>query len=347
VRGADNIGPDLSSLPDKRLTLIFLDKFNTKPFYNSVRRIKFKRLGGQKMSSKNLIMKRIIDSLTESCQSREDLKKVILGENKTLSHEALMKRCKRYINTLVGLGLMEERGGKYCWYTYENAFEYHEDYDAKVRHSRDLIPALENVSGIVRGKYSLDVDMERGFNMNQDMLKTYAQEHLLYYPEIWETFEKYEAKRKETEKRIKTFEDELGSRLNSTLNQEPKWSEEGIRLTDNKDIPSIPYLIYDCILNEQVAKSINLKCERGKIWFRGYLVARGKKPKHLKEFIKKEISDRSNIHRVDAIKAYAKESLKIQETIRPKIEELVMKITWGEPLLGKCTGCPKGYFMKK
>lgn len=311
------------------------------------------------MSSKNLIMKRMVDSLKEGCQSREDLKKLILGEISNLSDEALMKRCKRYINTLLELGLIVERGGKYCWYTYEHAFEYHEDYGAKVKHSRDLIPALENITGIVRGKYSLDVDMERGFHINQDLLKTYAKEHLRHYPEIWKALENYEVKKEGEEKMIKAFKDNLQSRLNSTLNQEPKWSEGEMRLTDNKDIPSIPDLIYDCILNEQTADSINLKFERGEIWFRGYLVAKGNDPEHLKEeisdeikeFLKKEISDeisdKSNIQRVDAIKRSARESLKIRETIRPKVEELVMKITWGEPLLGKCTGCPKGYFMKK
>ena len=300
------------------------------------------------MSAKNNIMRKMVDHLKEKCLSTEDITKLIREQIPKLSDEALRKRCKRYITTLRELGLIEERGvGEYCWYTYENAFEYHEDYEAKIRHSRDLIPALESIAGIVRGRYSPDVDMERAFYMNQDLLKTYAREHLRHYPEIWEIFEKYEAKRKEAEKRIEAFKDELGSKLNSTLNQESKGSEGGIRLTDKKDIPGIPYLIYDYILNGQAADSINLKCERGEIWFRGYLVAKGNDSKHLEEFLKKEISDRSNIQGVDRIKGVDKESFEIQETIRPKVEELVMKIRWGESLLGKCAGCPRGYFVKK
>lgn len=299
------------------------------------------------MSSKNSIMGKIVDSLKQGCQSREDVMKIISGNIPSLSAETLRKRCGRYITTLTALGLIEERGGKYCWFTYENIFEYHEDYEAKVKHSRDLIPALESIAGIVRGKYSLDVNIERAFHMNQDMLKTYAKEHLRHYPEIWKIFENYEAKRKEAEKRIEAFNDDLKRKLNSTLNQKSKWAKGGIRLTDNKDIPSIPDLIYGYIMSEQAADSVNIKCETGEISFSGYLVARGNNPKHLKEFLKKEISDRSNIQKVDAIKRSSKESLKIQETIRPKVEELAMKIAWGEPLLGECTGCPKGYFVKK
>ena len=299
------------------------------------------------MSAKNNVMRRIVDDLKEKCLSAEDITKLIREQIPKLSDEALRKRCKRYITTLMELGLIEIRGDKYCWYTYENAFEYHEEYEAKIRHSRDLIPALENIAGIVRGRYSPDVDMERAFYMNQDLLKTYAREHLRHYPEIWGIFEKYEAKRKEAEKRIEAFKDELGSKLNSTLNQESKGSEGGIRLTNKKDIPGIPYLIYDCILNGQPADHINLESERGKISFRGYVVGEGNNPRDLEEFLRKEVVDKSNIQRVDAIKRSAKESLKIQETIRPKVEELAMKITWGEPLLGKCAGCPRGYFVKK
>lgn len=288
------------------------------------------------------IMKTIIDALKEKCHSVEDFKGLVKKELPKLSPDALRKRVTRYLNELEILGLVEERSDKYCWYTYESLFKGREDYSAKLKHSRDLIPALREIAKITRGrKYLLSEEKEE--YMSQEYMKVLvegAKSHLKSYPEIWKLLNRWKEKEDKASREREMFTGCLMERLRGKFGKlvEPSKSFRLTSFVGN----NIPLLIYAQIRYNYQSQ---LQIKNEEIWFGGNLVAKGKHLyRKIDEFIKREREDESNIKTIKQIEKIENKAFEIRRTLQQEMRKLILKIESGEPLLGGCETCPKIYF---
>ncbi|MEM3648439.1 MAG: helix-turn-helix domain-containing protein [Thermoproteota archaeon] len=165
---------------------------------------------GQKTSARKLkIMKEIVNTLRSKACSVEEIKDLVKREVPNISPDALRKRVSRYLDFLRELGLVEKRDGKYYWYFYPH-LSPREDYEAKLKHSRKLIPFLEfvvqyyeylEVPTYLAVKYEQLMEYYKReisfWRLPPPHLTEYKQlieaveEHLKYYEEIWQLLSEY------------------------------------------------------------------------------------------------------------------------------------------------------------
>lgn len=286
-------------------------------------------------------MRSLVDVLKDKCHSKEELICILRDNFRNKSREALRKRCERYLRKLEGLGLVEKRGDKYCWYTYENLFKDREDYSAKLVHSRQLIPALRKIAGILLSGYSMG---QEEYVSPEDMalFVNGAKEHLRAYPKLLGLLNSRDQMEKKAKQERQRFKGYLMEKLRKEFEKEPVVDPvQGFKLPSFVG-STFPLLICRHIL---YGSPIDLKLEGEKIWFGSRLVAKGSHLlSNMRKFKKSESEDEFNIEAARRVGKLEEKAREAQRRFRQEIRKLILRIESGEPLLGGCEICPKIYF---
>lgn len=289
--------------------------------------------------------KHLIDTLKEKCCTKKELQKLLVEDPSSSDHshgaDADRKKCERFIVKFKSLGLVEERGDKYCWYLYLNDFKDQETLSSKLLHSQKLIHALRRVGGLsLPSNVTQEVDKLESIE-EAAIHNECAKNHLRTYPKIWQLHEKHEKTMLEAEENSNRFKTNLKERLEKQVGKKTVNADKGVNL-DSFVGSNIPSLIHSHIANERPTQ-IELK-ENEEIWDTGSLVAKGG---HLlgkiSKFIEQETGDENNASIVKRNKQIEKEAFDVQRELQHEIRMLVERVESGEPLLGGCDACPKVY----
>jgi hypothetical protein len=278
----------------------------------------------------------LIQALQERPQSKGKLKNILKGAQKEdLSDDAIRKKLERALGEFGELGLVEERDNKYCWYIYTNVSKGHEDYTAKLEHSRLLILGLERLAGFAANENPEDIVI----------LVSCAESHLMAYPEIWGQLRDYREANESANRAREMFIDDIGAKMGKELNEQLMDPDKASRLQSfvGSTIPSSIYALM------RYRSTPSYKIDGDEMWLGGsVLVARGMHlfPK-IREFIENEIKDEVNLKVVEDIKVIESKSLNLQLQLQQEIRKLIIKIKSGEPLASACDTCPKVLFSPK
>jgi len=291
---------------------------------------------------KSLILKSIVEALRKRCLSVKDLKDIVSGKDSRLSSDAVRKRVSRYLKGLASLGLVEERGGKYCWYIYTDVFKDREDHDVKLNHSCKMIPALRQIVGITLARDTFGPD--EYIDEDLRILEECAEDHLRGgYPDVWKLLTDYREVKEKVKQRRKLFYSALMEKMRKEFETETilEPSKEGRHQSFIGS--NIPLLIRSRI---QYGPSSRLHLEGDRIWLDKIMVAKGK---HLftdvRDFIESETEDEINKNVVKQIEKFRNKATKIGRELEQKIRKLILRIESGGLLLGGCEICPI-YFSK-
>jgi len=287
-------------------------------------------------------MKHILNALKDKPYSKKELIRILKKKFPQSSEEASRKKCERYLRKLQGLGLVEKRGDKYCWYTYENLFKDREDYSAKLLHSRQLILALREITGIRLPRYSVSGQEEYVSPEDMTLFVKCAEDHLRAYPEVWRFLEDSKRIREKVERERGMFCANLMEKLRKEFEKEPIVEPNKASRCQSFVKSNLPLLIYTHIV---YGSPTALRLEREKIWFGGSLVAKGSHLSNsIREFVKRETEDESNIEAARRIGKIEGKAVEPQRRLQQEIRKLILRIESGEPLLGGCEICPRIYF---
>lgn len=290
-------------------------------------------------------MRSLVNALKDKCHSKEELICILWDNFRNKSREALRKRCARYLRKLQGLGLVEKRGDKYCWYIYINDFKDREDGDTKLLHSHKLISALRRIAEIIWPRYVVAPQKEYVSAEDMEILEKCAEDHLRAYPEIWRFLEDSKRIREKVERERGRFCANLMEKLRKEFEKEPIVESNKASRYQSFVKNNIPLLIYTHIV---YGSPTALRLEGEKIWFGDRLVAEGSHLSNsIREFIKRETEDEFNIEAARRIKKIEEDAFIPQQKLQQEIRKLVLRIESGEPLLGGCEICPKLYFSAK
>jgi len=287
-------------------------------------------------------MKQIIDALEKKPCNKKELLTILRDLFPKKHEEALRKKCERSLNKLRTLGLVEEHNGVYHWYFYLNIYEGHEDRNAKLLHSKRLVPAMKRIAGIYAHPNLTGQPIE--FESQEEALirDACAEKHLSAYEIIWPRFGELERKKETAEKEKDKFNLYLTQKLRTAFGGKLVNSSKGNRSKSYvKD--NIPSLVYSQILSNQQPLPLEVT-DDGEIWLDGLLIAKDKGLySKVKRFIEKETTDESNIATAFQIRKIGNETFEDQLKLQHEVQKLIMRIECGEPLLGSCETCPKIY----
>ena len=278
--------------------------------------------------------KQLIDALKCRSYSKKELLEVLKEDFPSDSRDAMRKRLERHLSKLITLGLVEKRGNKYCWYIYLNFLD--ENYTVKLNHSRGLIPALRRISG----EYGCYNDQEKtilGYAKNNDEC---VESHLLAYPEIFGIYQEFQKLRHKMEEEKKQFLTKLNERVKKAF-REIKIADNYPRTSEIYVRKQISSLIYRLVISKS---SPNLRVVGEHVFVGDIQVARGFHLfERIKEFLRRETEDESNISIITRIEKREKDSSIIQNKLRKKMLELISRVNSGEKLKSKCNNCPEVY----
>jgi len=291
---------------------------------------------------KSPIKKSIIEALRARCRSVKDLKDIVNKKYPELSSDAVRKRVSRYLKELVKLGLVEERDGEYCWYIYINDLKDREDYDVKLNHSREMIPALRQIAGITLARDTFGPD--EYIDENLRYLEKGAEDHLMSgYPDVWNLLTDYREEKEKVKHRRNLFYSALMEKMRKKFEKETilEPGKEGRHQSFIGN--NIPSLIRSRI---QYGSPSRLHLDDDRIWLDKIMVAKGK---HLftdiEDFVERETEDEINIIMVKQIEKIRNKATEIGSELEQEIGKLILRIKSGGPLLGGCEICPI-YFSK-
>jgi hypothetical protein len=304
------------------------------------------------------VIKLLIDCLREEPCTRKKLRRKMVESFPEVSGSALSHGLGRCLEKLKEWGLVtewESTEGKnvYYWYFYPNLKEP-ESYQAKVEHSRKLIPALKLIAELRRVRELEFTDLRE-----MRLCMEAAEEHLKYYPEIWGMLDKYRGLVREADEGEEEFRGRIEGLLRERFGDEVReYSPKHESFVSIK----IPYEIYSYIngrlqpeydekgdvrrwlyIHEPSELKSLFKVEGEELWFRDVIVAKGiSLHQEVRKLIEDEVTSEENIGKVEEIRwkryeAYAKILPKLQD----EISSLIHRIECGEPLKGRCSREPE------
>ncbi len=302
------------------------------------------------MSSMNVVM----NALKDRPLSRAEIEKLIIAKDEKCSKGAAYHRRERYITKLEGFKLVEERGGKYCWYIYVNMFQNETDYEVKLKHSVQLILGLRYLVGIPLLDYRYpspstlkEVDQLSVQSDDLEMLEKCAEEHLIVYPEIFLALNKKRKAIKDATTMSKAFESALMDKLKCEFGELVKPLEvPRSQSTYVNDV--LPSLMLKCILDRSLLPENkddgldDYSIYDQIIRFQGYIIGNGCNIfEKLKEFICRELNSVENTQKAKQFE----EQLQLIDSfgieLMERIRALILRIKGGEPLKSECDICPK------
>jgi predicted transcriptional regulator len=289
-------------------------------------------------------MQPLIDGLIQRPSTKKQLLSMLQAVFPSKTREALRKLVERNLQKLQSYGLVQKRGDYYCWYLYLNDFKSFEDRDAKLSHSRKLVPALRRLVGISLGFYSVGQPMETESQEDSRIRDVCAETHLASYPDIWKQFEDFRRNVEQAEREKKRFSDHLKEKLTAVFGEGSVQSSSARGKSDSYVSENMPSLIYRQILEKRRSVDVKLNEDSETIWVEGIMIAKGKSLLgQITDFITEEIRDESNLATVYKVVEIEKRTSEVQSKLQECVRRLIMRIEAGEPLLGGCDTCPKVY----
>lgn len=191
--------------------------------------------------------------------------------------------------------------------------------------SRQLIPALREIAGIIAPRYSVSGGAEE-YVSPEDMklLVKVAEDYLKADPELQRPFEDFREKNEEVAQAKKSFIDSLMDKLTQKFGKElvvEPIKESKYQSFVGRNIPSLicSHMLYGA--------PTDLKPDGEKIWYGDSLVAKGRHfLESIEEFIKHESEDKSNIETIEQIEKKEDEAHKAQLKFQPEIRKLIIRI---------------------
>jgi len=289
-------------------------------------------------------MKAIIEALKQKCLSSEEIEKVIISIKFNIKKDNLRKTRVRDLERLIYYGLVEKRGGKYCWYIYQNWFENYEDYYIKLEHSRQLIPGLEELAGLRVNRVHLAAPHDEYVNpYDLEILTNCAKEHLMSYNDIYPLLEDYRVKNKKNSLLKDQLEEDLKGKLRIEFGEPIDVSARArTSIFVGSNIPLIisANLLYGSTTNLELrGEEIRAHGQAG-----GVVIAKGSKLfEKLEEFIKRETEDNKNVEIAEKIRDNERICMKAYGKLKEDMRKLIIRINSGETLRGRCDTCPEVY----
>ena len=289
-----------------------------------------------------LSMAKTVEKLMEKpCSKKELVEELVrFGTVRNTAYKQVMRNLKK----LEAWRLVTRKGVTYYWYIYPNTSKDHASFETKLHHSQLLIPALKSIAGIEDRVLGVSYPTDRDGNpipwWKLNILIDSAKEHLLFYPDLWETFKDYEDYNSEAKKIQSELEKELEKRIKDEIGIKPKEDPT----TESFVLMNICKAIYDYINrvpSPNIEELITYNEVTEESHFNYYRVAKGMDPSVIKNFVSHQINDESIKSKVrDAEKNQAEANKKFNE-LQKLIEKLIIKIEGGEPLKGRCQECPE------
>lgn len=189
-------------------------------------------------------------------------------------------------------------------------------------YSRQMIPALRKIAGIVEPKYSVSGEEEYTSPEDMKILVEMTKDALRKDPKLRELFENFEQKNEEVEQMKIVFTDVLMKKLTKELGKTVN-AKKATRLQSfvGDKLPSL-------ICNHMLCGSLpDLYVEDKEIWLGGRRVAKEDKDfSKIDEFVKRETADESNITTLEQIKKIKLDALEAQRKLRLEIRKLIIRI---------------------
>lgn len=294
--------------------------------------------------TKIAIMKDIVEELKQGCldfrQIKETIEKFVRSKKyakfQHASSESIRKRVSRIVEELVKLGLVVERGDKYCWYIYTVELD---DYGVRLKHSNQLLSALNNMIGIRPASEVFNLQAEV-YDEHMKPLETYAEDHLRTYENVWKLLEKYRRLKSETNARIEMFRQNLMKSLKESFEaktiSDPSEASKHDRFV-GANLPRL--IIYHVLFGSQSSPTLNT--QNGEVRFEESLVGKGKEDlfSEICNFIKIETEDETNKGVISQIQEMQRETSETFTAFEGEINKLILRIQGGIPLQGRCELC--------
>lgn len=292
------------------------------------------------------VLKAVIEALKKKCLMKEEVELIIIEKKSNIKKDALRKRRGRCLEKLKTLGLVQQRGEKYCWYIYPNLFKNLKNHNIKWEHSRLLIPALRELAGLRVNRIHLAAPHEEYVDpYEMEILTECAKEHLLLYKDIYSLLEDSMNKNNNYHRLKEQLEDNLKGKLRRIFG-EPMDAIKG-SLEPSFVGKNIPFIIYHNLMYGS-SISLDLMGEDIRAFGQaagGYVVAKGSQLfEKLKDFIKRETEDQSNIIAAKQVLKSERDWTKSHNKLKDEIRKLIIRIKGGETLRGECKTCPRVYF---
>jgi hypothetical protein len=225
-----------------------------------------------------------------------------------------------------------------------NDFKDRDDYGAKLQHSRRLIPALRRIAGVVLPNYAKSLEEIEDL-LDLEILERCAEDHLRAYPKHWERLEEYRS----ISRRLVTQRAMFCDGLLESLRGE--FRNEGIRESSKQSKyrsfvgSNIPLLICSQLVYSSPRQLI---LDEEKVWFGDSLVAKGSHLfERIEKFIEQETKDGPNIEAARRIRENETEAIRVRQGLEIEMRKLILRIKYGETLLGDCDTCPRIYFSNR
>jgi hypothetical protein len=283
-------------------------------------------------------MKHLLKALMEKPRSKAELVTILRADFPQNSQEALRKKCDRFLEKFQKLGLLVERGDKYCWYIYVDLWKDREDYHVKLNHSAKLIPALRRVAGIYMSS-RLQNENEYESPADAAINEGCAEDHLRADLRVWKLLDDYQRLVVRAQRERSRFNACLIQKLVKEFGSKPVEASKSSKLKSfiGNNIPSV---IYSQIAYEP---SPFVKNKDGKIWAGDTLIAKGQLFGKVTKFLVRETADKSNMLVVSQIKKIEGDTSDAQRKLQEEIRRIILKIESGQPLIGGCETCPQVY----
>ncbi|MHA1711326.1 MAG: hypothetical protein ACTSUS_04590 [Candidatus Freyarchaeota archaeon] len=286
------------------------------------------------------VTKLLISWLRGKPYTRRELMNMLRRKFPEVRSDALSHALMRCLEKLVEWELVNRRDGYYSWYIYIDEFKSRELYEAKLHHSRRLIPGLRLVAGLSRTRrYSVvGEEVEYLTPWEAERLRQCALDHLRCYPELWKLYEEHE--------RLDEIAEKTRSKLIRSIEGRLRGEFKGEHIVDPGKVSrlrrfvgsNVPSLVVSRILYGSPREP---RPEGDELWFGAYLVAKGPPELHerIEAFI--EVEEKSNIKAAEEVRRAEREALEARGRLQLAVEALIHRVESGEPLLGRCGRCPK------
>jgi len=220
----------------------------------------------------------------------------------------------RWANDFQKDGMLERKNK--VWY-YKSSIE-----ESKLP-SRQLIPALRKIAGIVESKYTMSGVEEYVSSEDMRLLEKDAEDYLREDPKLRKLFEDYRIKKEKAEQEKRILTDDLMKKLTKEFGETLN-AKKAVKLQNfvRKNLPS---LICNHVL---YGSPTHLYREGEGVWFGDSLVGKGNDQLSSKidEFVKRETSDQSNISTIEQIKKAEHETLEAQRKLQPEVRKLIIRM---------------------
>jgi hypothetical protein len=262
----------------------------------------------------------------------------------------------KYLDEFKEIGIIKKDNDGRWWYVEHEVAVEDKDYERVMNHSLLTLPAFVDISREYGGFLAMEkIEYVKLLNVSV-FVSSYNYSHVLYskgiiidhaeehlktgYPEAWTIVSKALTSVKE----LKKLEEEAKTPI--TENLEKKIKEKNIQIPETFGFPHLEnyvHAIADYIWNLEIQnEKLDWEFhndEKGNTWLGRFLFSKKGYEELIKEEICKVLPEVKE--KVKKYKEVEKNLSKEREEADKKLVEIIYKVFSGEPLKGKCKGCPR------